>query len=190
MNTIYSILVSDGAVALHFLLTMVLLVVVILRGIQAEMKLRRVATENIELKRQLSEHSDYSSGCIQEVHRKLELQSDAICHAVDYVTGAAELDSSRFTALHSDSVRKNVFSGPELLAVDLVGEPAEPDLTTAESAFVEPDPNHLEPDVSMPLRASMITMPASADEEIEPKEELIEEHPDIMTRVLQQSRRH
>ena len=40
MNTIYSVLVSDGAIVLHFLLTMVLLVIVILRGIHSDMKLR------------------------------------------------------------------------------------------------------------------------------------------------------
>ena len=194
MNTIYNILVSDGAVALHFLLTMVLLAVVILRGIQAEMKLRRMATENLDLKRQLCELSDFTSNALQGVRKKADLQRDAICHTVDHLTGASELDTRLLEALYVD--QNDDLRGPEVLAVDIVSEPVEPDMSTAESAFVTPDPNHIEPDVSMPLRASMITMAADAeyvadltDEEGEKVEEDIRERSDIMTRALQQSRR-
>jgi len=190
MNTIYGILVSDGAVLLHFMLTMVLLGVVILRGMHAEMKLRRVATENIDLKRHLSELSDFTSSCMQDVHRKVNLQADAICHTVDYITGVTELDENRFRALHDNSIGDGILSGSDLLAVDLVSEPPEPDLSNAESAFVEPDPNFREPDVSMPLRASMISMPAVTDELNINTEGDVGERSDIMTRVLQQSRGH
>jgi len=48
MSTIYDILVSDGVVALHLLLTMILLAVVMLRGMQFDLKQQRLAAENTD----------------------------------------------------------------------------------------------------------------------------------------------
>lgn len=189
MNTIYNILLSDGAVVLHFLLTMILVAVVILRGIHSEVRLHRMLAENFDLKRQLCELSDFTSSSFQDVRRKADLQSDVICHTVDYVTGTAELDTSLIAALYNSPARDENYAGAELLAVDIVSEPVEPDMSTAESAFVTPDPNHLEPDVTMPLRASMITIAADVDDSVEFTESAVEERSDVMTRVLQQSRR-
>ena len=197
MNTIYSVLVSDGAIVLHFLLTMVLLVIVILRGIHSDMKLRRVVGENSDLRRQLSELSDFTSRSFHRVRCEASWQRAAVCHTADYLVGDVDrLDVGRFNRSESEPLRAEVSAESDFLTVDFVDdELAEPDLSMAESAFVEPDPRHLEPDVSMPLKASMITM-QSATEEI--PEEMREQTvgntdetlsgTDVMTRVLQQSR--
>ncbi len=190
MNTVYSILVSDGVVALHFLLTMVLLAVVILRGIHSDMKLRRVAAENSDLRRQLTELSDITSSSIHELRRNTNRQRDAVCHTADYLSGAAALDLTWFNALYDEPRRDDAFPGSELLSVDLVCDPAEPDLSLADSAFVEPGPDYLEPDVSMPLKASMITMPGNLDDAFDEGAggTIRSGSSDILTRVLQQSR--
>ncbi len=197
MNTIYAVLVSDGAIALHFLLTMVLLAIIILRGIHSDMKLRRVVGENSDLKRQVSELSDFTSRSFQQLRREVSWQRTAVCHTADYLFGDADLDASYFDRSDSESLRTEVYTDSDFLTVDLVDdELAEPDLSMVESAFVAPDPNQLEPDVSLPLKASMITMPESPKEISEEMQEQRNEttddatlrRTDVMTRVLQQSR--
>ena len=197
MNTIYGVLVSDGAIALHFLLTMVLLVIIILRSIHSDMKLRRVVGENSDLRRQLSELSDFTSRSFHQLRREVSWQRTAVCHTADYLFGDADLDASCFDRSDSESLRTEVYTESEFVTVDLVDdELAEPDLSMVESAFVAPDPNQLEPDVSLPLKASMITMPESPKEISEEMQEQRNEttddatlrRTDVMTRVLQQSR--
>ena len=111
-----------------------------------------------------------------------------MCHTADYLFGDADLDARRFSWPDSKSLRTEGFSESELLAVDLVDDDlSEPDLSMAQSAFIEPDPNHLEPDVSMPIKAAMVTMPSGSDERIA-SVDATRSRSDVMTRVLQQSR--
>lgn len=204
MQTIYSFLLSDGAAALHFLLTMVLLAVVILRGLQGDARLRRLARENSDLKRQLVEMSDYVAGSLRGVRRRLDRQRDTICHAADCIAGTSSVDVERFHSLYDDFPQEPS-DMPMVVDFDVEFDQEElpgPDLSMAESAFVEPDAGRDDPDVSMPLRASLTTIP-QYDEVIE---DVVAEEPrpqnavdfdapdlnapDLMTRALKRSRGH
>ena len=96
MSTIYDILVSDGVVALHLLLTMILLAVVMLRGIQFDSKLQRLSAENTELKRQLSQLSDFAYGTLNEHRKRMDRHEDAILHAGNYLSGNSDFDERYF----------------------------------------------------------------------------------------------
>lgn len=190
MNPVYSILVSDGALVLHFLLTMALLAAVILCGIHWDLKLRRVVSENTDLRRQLNELSVLDSNSAHDMQRTMDRHREAICHTADYLLGASDLDVTRFNKLDSESPRANTGSAAfsELYAVDQVQDDVPgPDLSMAESAFIEPVPGYSEPDVSLPMKASMITMPVH-DERLDAADDTSRNRADLMTRVLQQSR--
>lgn len=186
MNTFYSILVSDGAVALHFLVTMSLLALVIFRGIHTDSKLRRLAVENADLRRHLVEWTDHTVNSMHEIRDRLDAQGRAVSHTADYLTGKADLDASVYKTLDSMPVIASNRDA-DLLAVDLVNDSVvEPDVSMADSAFVEPT-EHLEPDVSLPLRAAMGTIEQSFEEE-PGRSHADDEQPDIMTRVLHRSK--
>jgi hypothetical protein len=189
MNTFYSILVSDGAVALHFLVTMSLLALVIFRGIRTDTKLRRLAVENSDLRRHLVEWTDHTVNSMHEMRDRLDAQGRAVSHTADCLAGTAAFDATVYDALQS---MPEIVSDrdADLLAVDLVEDnPVEPDLSMADSAFVEPT-EHLEPDVSLPLRAAMGTIHPTIKDD--PPAGLVDsdelQQPDIMTRVLHRSK--
>ena len=207
MQTFYNILVSDGAIALHFLLTVVLLGAVIIHAVQSGLKLDRTSRENADLKRQLTKLSDYSASSINDLQRQVDVQADAVRHAADCLAGTAQLDPGRFEYL-SGAIEVPERSGSEFY-VDLVGDDdQEPDLSMAESAFIEPDSDYIEPDVSMPMQASLVTMPVEEIEDGFVQDRFVQEHfaeerfaeerfaddpdtqqrADVMTRVLNRSR--
>lgn len=195
MSTIFDILVSDGVVALHLLLTMILLAVVILGGIQFDLKLRRMSGESTELRRLVRELSDVAYGGLSSSRKRMDRHQDAILHTADYLSGNAKFDERNFAALsaapgqsfvpaESDDVPDVYFSHSD--------DPG-PDMSMVDSAFVEPQSEYVEPDVSMPLRASMVTMPADmestvADEMREAADEALPAQADVITRVLHRSR--
>jgi len=102
MSTIYDILVSDGVVALHLLLTMILLAVVMLRGMQFDLKQQRLAAENTDLKRQLNQLSDYTYGTLNEHRSRMHQHADAILHAGNYLSGDCDFDERYFAQLDAD----------------------------------------------------------------------------------------
>lgn len=199
MQTFYSILVSDGAIALHFLLTVVLLGAVIIHGIQSGLKLDRSSRENADLKRELTELSDYSASAINDLQRQVDAQAVAVRHAAECLAGTAQLDTSRFEYL-SGAIEVPERSATEFY-VDLVGEEVqEPDMSLADSAFLEPDSDYIEPDVSLPMQAAMVTMPVDAIEEGFDDQDnhihgsrgqdaqIAQNSSDVMTRVLNRTR--
>jgi len=167
MHTFYNIVVSDGAIALHFLLTVVLLGTLIVHGVHSGLRLDRSLRENADLKRQLLELSDYTSSSLDDVYRQIDVHRKVVQHTTDYLTGADELDARRFDALYesaNDTLsnvagRSGSASNSEFL-VDLVDDDVRaPDLSMAESAFVDPDSgyNDLRPRRRLRLRRLMRT---------------------------------